>query len=328
MSGFCPRLRSVSLLVWTAWCSVGPSCAADLPLKAEQSEGSVTFHHGQGLIAAYYYSDAEIPRPYFAHLHAPGGLQVSRTHPPVEGLDEMDHPTFHPGLWLAFGDLSGADNWRLKAAVAHAKMLQPPHEVDGALSFAVENHYLSPDPSPRLLCKEHARFELHATERGYLLTLDSTFFGDGEFSFGDQEEMGLGFRVATPLRVEGQGQGLPLATGLIRDSQGRRNATEVWGQSAQWIDYSGQLEGVPAGIAVFCHPGNFRPTRFHARDYGFVAANPFSDEAFGVGPPRRTVVRSGESLRLRYGVLLHSGADLTALDLNAAYSNYVGLTEP
>src|SRR5687768_11021595 len=57
-------------------------------------------------LATYVWNDAVVRRPYFAHLHAPNGKQVSRTHPPVEGRDATDHATMHPGLWLAFGDLS------------------------------------------------------------------------------------------------------------------------------------------------------------------------------------------------------------------------------
>ena len=31
--------------------------------------------------------------------------------------DLDDHPTMHPGLWLAFGDINGADFWRNKGRV-------------------------------------------------------------------------------------------------------------------------------------------------------------------------------------------------------------------
>lgn len=44
----------------------------------------------------------------------------------------------------------------------------------------------------------------------------------------------------------------------------------------------------------------------HARDYGFLAANPFGRNAFGKGELGKVVVQPGESLRLQYSVLLHS----------------------
>ncbi len=283
---------------------------------------------GDHAIATYVYHDPEIPRPYFAHLHGPGGVRVSRNHPPVEGRDKTDHPTFHPGLWLAFGDLSGADFWRNMATVAHVRMLQPALVIDDKIAWAVENRYLPANAAAGPICSEVCRYELYATDIGYLLTWDSTFYGDGEFWFGDQEEMGLGVRVATPLRVETGDAALPPPTGIILDSEGRRNASQVWGKSAKWVDYSGILDGAAAGVAIYCHPKNFRKTYFHARDYGFLAANAFSTAAFDLGPATTTVVQPGETLRLRYGVLLHAGQPLGSDALDAGWAEYLRVTNP
>ena len=63
-------------------------------------------------VATYVFRDDKILRPYFANVHAPGGIQVTRNHPPVPGKDATDHDTMHPGVWLAFGNLSGQDFWR------------------------------------------------------------------------------------------------------------------------------------------------------------------------------------------------------------------------
>jgi hypothetical protein len=63
----------------------------------------------------------------------------------------------------------------------------------------------------------------------------------------------------------------------------------------------------------------------HARDYGFIAANPFGRKAFRKGELSKVVVKPGESLRLRYGILLHAGEDDSGPDLKAAYADYVQL---
>jgi len=55
-------------------------------------------------LATYVFEDKSISRPYFANVRAPGGVQVTRNHPPVKGEDPLDHATYHPGIWLAFGD--------------------------------------------------------------------------------------------------------------------------------------------------------------------------------------------------------------------------------
>ena len=65
----------------------------------------------------------------------------------------------------------------------------------------MRNEYLDQKDPSKVVCNEIARYTFLARPAGFLLIWDSTFSSDKEFYFGDQEEMGLGFRVATPLRV-------------------------------------------------------------------------------------------------------------------------------
>ena len=39
-------------------------------------------HSGQP-VAHFVFQDSKVLRPHFAHVHAPGGVQVTRNHPPV-----------------------------------------------------------------------------------------------------------------------------------------------------------------------------------------------------------------------------------------------------
>jgi hypothetical protein len=305
--------------------------AAEEPAAVSFTEqpGRVVITVGGEPLATYVYDDPEITRPYFAHVHAPGGIQVTRNHPPVEGQDTIDHPTFHPGIWMAFGDISGCDYWRLKCRVIHDAFLEQPQGGPGKGEFAVRNRYLPGGYQSAHICVENCKFTFWVRPEGFLLTWDSTFQPAREsMYFGDQEEMGLGIRVATPLRVEKGDGSIPPGNGSILDAEGRRNGAEVGGNSADWCDYSGTLDGghppqrVGVGITIFCHPGNFRPSWFHARDYGFVAANAFGRAAFHKGEPSNVVVKRGESLRLRYGILLHAGPPDKDTNLDAAYADY------
>ena len=325
-----PYVRAFAALVFLFCTTASIQCAAE-----EGTGPPVEFAQGgrrivvviDGLpVAVYYYQDDKITRPFFAHVRAPSGVQVTRHHPPIEGQDLTDHDTFHPGIWMSFGDVDGSDYWRLAAAVRHAGFVEPPRDGQGKGSFAVRNHYLAQEDPSKIVCEEVARYTFLTRPAGYLLVWDSTFSSDREFAFGDQEEMGLGFRVATPLRVEHTSKDhpkLPPGNGTIRDSQGRKNGDEVWGNSADWCDYSGTMAGQRVGMTLFCHPKNFRPSWFHARDYGLLEANPFGREAFGKGAKSSVVIKPGEKLRLRYGVLLHSGPQGSQPDFQSAYADYI-----
>lgn len=263
---------------------------------------------GPQVIAVYVFEDPLIRRPYFMSLKLPNGLQVTRNHPPKDS-DAQDHSTMHPGLWLGFGDLNGADFWRNKATVEHIGFINT--SIDGARQarFTVRNRYRD---DSRVICEQVATYTFRPSEHGYLLAIDTAFTPvNGEFYFGVQEEMGLGVRVATPLAVN--------RGGTMRDSEGRTNEKEIWGKTGRWLDYFGAHEGQLAGVLLMTHPDNPRPCWFHARDYGVVVANPF--ERPDLHKDSRTIVRPGESYRLRFGVYIHAG-ELVRAEAEAAYDEY------
>ena len=259
-------------------------------------------------VGDYVFRDAKIPRPYFARLHAPDGTQVTRNFPPVKGQDATDHDTMHPGLALAFGDLNGVDFWRNKGRIGHVRFVRGPRVEGGRLSFAVEEKYLAPGGTE--VCRGTNEFCFVAGETlqpalpGTLLMWSTTLRrADGPLTFGPQHEMGLSFRIATPFVVKG-------GTGSIVSSHGGKNEAGNWGRIGTWWDYSGTMNGRHAGVLVFAATDNSRPVWSHARDYGFLAMNP-------TGPPPGVkdvpslpfTVPTGETLALKFGVLLHASPE-------------------
>jgi len=251
-------------------------------------------------VAEFVFKDERILRPYFANVHAPGGVKVTRNHPPVAGVDATDHDTMHPGIWLAFGDISGQDFWRNKGRIEHIRFIEPPKAESGRLAFATECRLRTAEG--KTVCSLTNRFTLTQLTNAWLLVWDATFRSeDGDFTFGDQEEMGFGARVATAI-TEKNGS-------VITSSSGLKTAKTTWGQPAQWCDYSGAVDGQQVGITLMADPANFRPSWWHNRDYGVFVANPFGREAMKQGAKSSVTLKQGESLRLRFGAVMHQGRD-------------------
>ncbi len=302
-------MNILSLVLGTALMVFSCANAEELHLSFTGTDGHIRINVDDQSIASYVYTDKEILRPYFAHVKAPGGMQVTRNHPPQSG-DRNDHATMHPGIWLAFGDLSGLDFWRNKAKIEHVNFIQLPAAERNVGSFIEQKRYLNPDGS--VVCNEVFRVSIRASEDSYMFDLESHFSSDSGFYFGDQEEMGLGVRVATPISE--------IRGGMLNDSRGRQSAQEIWSKSAVWCDYSGVVDEEHAGITIMCHPSNFRESWFHARDYGLVAANPFGQAAMHKGETSRVVVKRGETHVLRYAVWIHGDADAEAIA--SVYNKY------
>lgn len=287
---------------------------AEAAFAIHPGEDRLTLTWGGQPLAEYVFRDPRILRPHFANLHAPGGLRVTRNHPPVAGVDAVDHDTMHPGLWLAFGDLNGQDFWRNRARIEHVRFPEAPHVDGGRLAFTAENRLLADDGVT--LGTQVSRILLDALPHGFLLTWQADFQPvAGPLVFGDQEEMGLGVRVATPI-TEKNG-------GTILASTGATSAKATWGQSFEWCDASGVQEGRRLGVMLMPDPENFRPSWFHNRDYGLMVANPFGRNAMRQGETSRVVVPPGERLRLRFGAYLHATAPDDDPDLTGAYRRFL-----
>jgi hypothetical protein len=302
------RTIALQVLLVAAW--LAPTRADDLPTIAfEKKANDLLITIGGQLFATYAFEDGPTKRPFFKHLRAPDGTQVTRNHPPDPRADLADHATFHPGLWLAFGDLNGADFWRNKDRIRHVGFVEGPRGGPGHGSFAVKNQYES---GARIVGTEIAHITLSVRPAGYLLLWDSEFTAqDGDLTFGDQEELGLGVRLATSLAV--------VKGGRITNSDGLEDEAQVWGKPADWCAYAGTIKGSSAGVVLMPHPQNFRRSWFHARDYGLLVANPFGRNAFTKGEKSKVVVRQGQALRLRFGVLFFNGEP----DLGAVYRDYL-----
>lgn len=295
-----------------------PVCAAEPKLTFRLDEAQLHILIDGKRVATYLFQDDAVHRPHFKNLIAPGGVQVTRQHPPRAGIDATDHADMHPGVWLAFGEMFGADGevadfWRNKGRVEHVEFVERPRTEGSRLVWTVRNRYRAGE---RIVCEEVCRHTIELRARGWLLTYDSEFRSDRPFAFGDQEEMGLGVRVATPITVKNGGRML--------DSDGRRNEKEVRGQQGKWVDYSGLVDGKRAGVLLMPHPDNSRPSWYHARDYGFIAANAFGRNALTGGEKSRVEIKPGNSLRLRYGVLIYAEDPEGTLNREVEYAAYFG----
>jgi hypothetical protein len=233
-------------------------------------------------------------------MRAPDGTQVTRTHPPVEGVDATDHADMHPGIWLAFGDINGEDFWRNKGTIRHDKFTKTPvleeeSGMDGkAVKFATTSTLLTKDGAA--LGHLDSAFTLGKDDVRFIVRWHAVFRAtEGDIVFGDQEEMGFGVRVATPINEKNGG--------VITNSQLATGAKKTWGQPAGWCDYSGLVDGQPVGITVL--PG--QRSWWHNRDYGVFVANAFGRKAMKQGDKQSTRVKQGDTLPMLFEAWLHAG---------------------
>jgi putative membrane-bound dehydrogenase-like protein len=299
-----------------------------LLLFAQASPAQVVFNKGDDQLditidgksfATYVWKDEKTSRPYFKQVKALGGeIQITRNHPPQPG-DLSDHETYHPGIWWGFGDVGGNDYWRMKAKVIGGEFIEDPKGGDDSGSFAVRNKLL-PNDGGETFCEQVCRYTIRKRPSGILLVCESTFERkESDFWLGDQEEMGLGIRMATPIATESE------KGGEIRDSEGRTVHKEIRTNQSDYCDYNGPIGGKHGGILLMNDPKNFRKPWWHAVDTGLLIANPLGEsELSGRGKKRENVlVKKGETFRLRYGALIHLDDNKDDFDPKKAYEDFL-----
>jgi hypothetical protein len=134
-----------------------------------------------------------------------------------------------------------------------------------------------------------------------IIDVDSTFTAKAAVKFGDTKEGFFAIRVADSMAGKNGG--------IMTNSEGAQTEKNVWGKRADWVDYDGAVDGQKVGIVMFDNPANLNhPPRWHSRDYGLFAVNPFGAVQFDkTAAPGGYSMREGEQLRFRYRVIIHPG---------------------
>lgn len=104
--------------------------------------------------------------------------------------------------------------------------------------------------------------------------------------------------------------------GTLTNSEGVAGQKATCNQPARWVDCSNTVEGVTEGLAFFTHPDMGPPPKWLTRDYGtFGPRRP--DEQSG----KPFVLKKGESLKQRVGILVHTG-DVKTGKVEERYQQY------
>jgi hypothetical protein len=288
-------------------------------LAIEIHPNYVDFLLGKDKVCRYHLGSAVV-KPYLWPLRGPGGVPMTRAWPmekaPPGG--STDHP-HQKSAWFCHGDVipldipikhkspgvEGVDFWsetKVSGRIVCDKIGEPRIEKTQA-SVETHNSWLSADGIKIL--DENRRIHLYDLGDARLLVFDIDLEAkSGAVTFGDTKEGSFGIRVNDLIREE-------KGNGKIENAEGKIGEKECWGRLSAWCDYSGAIEGKTVGITILADQGNPYPSCWHSRGYGLMAANPFGREKSGFpamkGRTDLVKLAKGEHLKLRYGLLLHSG---------------------
>src|SRR5262245_44637462 len=240
-------------------------------LIGRSAPGGVSFVRGDNKVditingkpfTTYYYGP-DLPRPFFHPVRAADGTVVTRGYPMVKDAagEEKDRDQPHhrsPGF--THGDVNGVDYWgeagKRPGKIVHRSIDKMSGGREGVLALTAD--WIDDTGKKVLVQKEQVVFRGDATQRTIDFVISLTPV-DQPVVFGDTKEGSFSIRLATPLKEQGQ-------SGKITNSRGGVGEKACWGKPAEWVDYSGTLNGNKLGVTIFDHPSSFRhPTTWHVR---------------------------------------------------------------
>ena len=93
--------------------------------------------------------------------------------------------------------------------------------------------------------------------------------------------------------------------GTMINSEGAKGEKATFGKPSPWIDFYGKRGDMIEGLAILQHPSNpWYPSPWFTRDYGFISPTPM----YWPKNDKETFMKKGETLQLRYRVLVHGGS--------------------
>lgn len=294
-----------------------PALTAE-PLSIKVEKMHIDFMAGSELVARYHI-DESVAKPYFWPVNAPGNVPVTRSWPMKKGdpKETTDH-VHQKSLWFCHGDVipeglkivpsgdknvKGVDFW--SEGKGHGVIACIAVGIPKDNSVATSNEWR--DSSGTKILDERRIISLQRIGDGLLLVLDIDLDASVcPLTFGDTKEGSMGIRVNDEIKLAARGE-----RNQMVNADGKSGEKDVWGMLSDWCDYSGEIGGKLAGIALFDDPKNQPRAGWHSRGYGLMAANPFgrSHSGFPARKGQSDLVKlaKGEHLKLRYGVYLHAG---------------------
>ncbi|MFO0916874.1 MAG: PmoA family protein [Planctomycetaceae bacterium] len=279
--------------------------AAEDQVTLTPQDQSIVVKIGDQEFTTYHYAPNQ-PKPYFSPVLAPGGAVITR---PLE--NPKDHP-HHKGIWLSVDEVNGVKFWAEKGKIVSKSVKADQVGPIGRLS--IKNDWMGPE-KPIL---HEATTVLIYPER--LMTFYTTFTKPADLptvTFEDTKEGLFGIRFVDSMRGS--------VGGVISNADGHTGEKECWGKASKWVDYSGKIGDHMYGVTIMDHPANFRPSRYHCRDYGLFSISPFGEGAYqGDASKAKPVTLDSQhpELQLTYGLYVHPG-DATEGKVAAEYEKYL-----
>jgi len=302
-------------IVWSLTLAFALAAAAEEPPRAfswkETDTSLALLNHGR--MVWQHVHDRKTGKP-FMRLAMLDGTELTRPWPYPKNYARADH-VWHKALWWSWKYIDGINFWEGNQEGTDPVKVEVSHQPNGAAHIEADIAYHLPKQPPIVTERRVIDVTTPNSEGSYGIRWQGTFTpaGDKDVVFNHNSYGGFAIRMAAEFCSDKRAG--------KTDWRFLKSKEPAKSQTARWMAYAGTAQnGKPVAIVIFSHPKNPRfPALWQTRNqYPYLNPSFTCKEDY--------TLRAGETLTLRYGVLVHCGpADPVAFE--QAWQRYAGTLE-
>ena len=284
-------------LLWTGCESVSSEQArGKSSYNWHQTDGSIALLNSKRTVWQLNYRKQE-GQPYFHPLSLTDGTELTWLRPP-------DHP-WHMALWFSWKYINDLNYWDPELPEGQTEVLGLEAKLGTDYSAQIEMSIIYHPPQKPAVLTEKRTLLVKAPDRNGCYYIDWLSI----FTAGENDVL----LDRTPIPGEKNGKSYGGYAGLsLRMAERTKDwqflgsegplEPESRGSKARWVDFSGHIAyGGFAGVTIFDHPDNPR----HPSSWWLSGSMPYFSPAVLFHKPY--TLAAGETLTLRYRILVHTG---------------------
>ena len=267
---------------------------AQTQITAEKVGDKIEIRINGNLLTNYILSEYE-KYPFFFPVNGPSKASVT-------SMRNANYP-HHSSLFFGCDRVNGGNYWQEGLERGQIIPLRADIIESGGEKVVIENENIwkrpgamSPVKDLRIITVTYPSVDLYQID--FEITLDMLL----DVTINKTNHSLFSARMDPDLAV--------INGGNIVNAEGETGEKGTFGKRSAWIDYHGKRMGEIEGMAIMQHPLNkWYPSPWFTRDYGFFSPTPMywpEDQKKGIA------LKKGETIILRYRVLVHSGDHIEA----------------
>jgi hypothetical protein len=261
---------------------------AQTKIIAQKFNSKIDIIINKNLFTSYIFSEDE-KYPFFFPVNGPSNASVT-------SMRNANYP-HHSSLFFGCDRVNGGNYWQEGLERGQIISIRADIIESGNDKVIIENECIWRRPNASAPIKDTRKITITAPSNDiYQIDFDLTLEMLMDVIIEKTNHSLFSGRMDADLAV--------INGGTMINSNGEKGEKETFGKKAAWIDFYGKRGDKQEGMAIMQHPSNeWYPAPWFTRDYGFFSPTPM----YWPQNDKETVLKKGQTIKLKYRVLVHSG---------------------